>query len=114
MLSPNALLPCGTDSARRRHAAHGQPCAVCDTTTVTADAATVRDLQLITENRDLRQQVKAVANWTRLLADNERLTARLDDADHALTALLRQPVIRHEAVDRIHRHLFSTRKGIAA
>ncbi|MFG1846724.1 hypothetical protein [Micromonospora carbonacea] len=29
-LHPNAVLPCGTDSARRRHAAHGQTCPVCD------------------------------------------------------------------------------------
>jgi hypothetical protein len=28
-LGPNALLPCGTDSARRRHAAHGELCATC-------------------------------------------------------------------------------------
>lgn len=28
-LGPNALLPCGTESARRRHLAHGQTCAEC-------------------------------------------------------------------------------------
>lgn len=26
----DVLLPCGTESARRRHLAHGQECAVCD------------------------------------------------------------------------------------
>ncbi|MDG4796186.1 hypothetical protein [Micromonospora sp. WMMD1082] len=26
---PNSVLPCGTDSARRRHLAHGQECGVC-------------------------------------------------------------------------------------
>lgn len=29
---PNEVLPCGTDSARRRHAAHGQECRVCEST----------------------------------------------------------------------------------
>lgn len=28
-MTANALLPCGTESARRRHAAHGQNCRVC-------------------------------------------------------------------------------------
>jgi hypothetical protein len=30
MPGPNELLPCGTDSARRRHAAHGQLCLTCE------------------------------------------------------------------------------------
>jgi hypothetical protein len=113
MLAPNAVLPCGTTSARRRHAAHGQTCAACDTT-ISAEPAAARDLQVLAENQALRKQIKAVARRTRLLADNKRLTARLNDADHALTALLQQPVIRHEAVDRIHRRLFPARKGSAA
>lgn len=32
MRGPNELLPCGTESARQRHAAHGETCAVCDNT----------------------------------------------------------------------------------
>ncbi len=28
---PNAVLPCGTDSARRRHLAHGEDCTPCGT-----------------------------------------------------------------------------------
>jgi hypothetical protein len=30
ILPPNALLPCPSDSARKRHAAHGELCPVCD------------------------------------------------------------------------------------
>ena len=29
-LGPNAVLPCGTESRRRTHRAHGELCAVCD------------------------------------------------------------------------------------
>jgi hypothetical protein len=28
-LAPNALQPCGTDAARKRHRAHGQCCETC-------------------------------------------------------------------------------------
>ncbi len=31
-LSPNAMLPCGTDTRRRDHLAHGELCPVCDPT----------------------------------------------------------------------------------
>jgi hypothetical protein len=87
MLSPNALLPCATESARRRHAAHGRICPVCDTT--------------------------AHPGSDPLAAENERLTALLEDADDALTALLQQPVIPHRALRRIHRHLTAGQKGKA-
>lgn len=89
MPHPNALLPCGTESARRRHAAHGQQCRTCDRGTPPTLAS--------------------------LLADNQRLTARLTDADRVMGDLLRFPVIRHEALDRARRRLFPTpQKGAAA
>ncbi|MFF0821197.1 hypothetical protein ACFYUR_12500 [Micromonospora haikouensis] len=88
-LHPNAILPCGTDSARRRHAAHGQTCPVCDAAPVRSVAA--------------------------LSADNARLARRLEDAGRVMATLLSFPVIRHEALDREHRRLFPTsRKGAAA
>ncbi|MFI2663227.1 hypothetical protein [Micromonospora carbonacea] len=89
-LHPNAVLPCPSESARRRHAAHGQTCPVCDTAAVPSLAA--------------------------VLADNQRLTERLADADRVMRTLLRFPVIQHEVLNREHHRLFPTSRleGAAA
>lgn len=90
MPGPNEVLPCGTESARRRHAAHGQTCRTCD------------------------RHAPNDTSLGRLLADNHRFAVRLAEVDAAFTALLQVPVIRHEAVDRAHRRLFPTSRKEAA
>lgn len=84
MFGPNDVLPCPSESARRRHAAHGQTCQVCEVTPGAAD-----------ERAALRQA-----------EDNLFLTRRLAEVDRVIRTFLQFPVIRHEALDREHRRLF--------
>lgn len=118
----NDLLPCGTDSARRRHAAHGLTCRTCDTTPAPRDGELSayahrmqrRVMGVESSNAKLRRQIAELADWARLLNDNHTMAARLTDVEQVLTALLQTPTIRHEAVDRAHRRIFPTSRQEAA
>lgn len=118
----NDLLPCPSTSARRRHAAHGQTCDTCDNATgfndwdwsAYAHRMQLRVMSVESGNAVLRRQLAELADWARLLDDNQTMAARLDDAGQVFTALLQTPAIRHEAVDRAHRRIFPTSRQEAA
>ncbi|MEV1315330.1 hypothetical protein AB0J14_04515 [Micromonospora arborensis] len=119
---PNDLLPCPSESARRRHAAHGRTCRTCDTTPAPRDGELSayahrmqrRVMGVESSNAKLRRQLADVADWVRLLNDNQTMAAQLAEVEQVFTALLQVPVIRHEAVDRAHRRLFPTSRQEAA
>lgn len=116
MPDANALLDCGTDSARRRHAARGETCRACDAPAASTRpedlAAYVRRLEnrninLQAANARLRADLDAVKDWTRLLQHNQRMAAKLADVDRTFKALLRSRYLDHDALDREHRRIFS-------
>lgn len=122
MPHPNAVLPCPSTSARRRHAAHGQTCTTCDNATgfndwdwsAYAHRMQLRVMSVEAGNTDLRRQLAELSDWAGLLNDNETMADRLADVEQTFTALLQTPVIRHEAIDRAHRRLFPTSRLEAA
>ncbi|MFD6565347.1 hypothetical protein [Micromonospora profundi] len=123
MLAPNAVLPCGTESARRRHAAHGQNCRACFYVPADQDAdlaVSVRRLQrrvasVETTNARLRRQVAELADWARLLDDNNTMADRLANVEKELAELLRSGFVSRDAVDRAYRRIFPTsRQEVAA
>ena len=117
MPHPNAVLPCPSPSARRRHAAHGQDCRICDTAPSANDTARLQQRIAAVESRnaDLHRQLDDLADWARLADDNDTLCAQLADVEQVFTVLLRSPVIRRDAVDLAYRRIFPTsRQEVAA
>jgi hypothetical protein len=115
-LHPNALLPCPSSSARRRHAAHGRVCPVCDSTPSVDDPACLQ--QRITDvessNADLHRQVAALADWAQIADDNTTLSAQLADVEQVFAVWLRSPTIRREAVELAYRRIFPSSQEVAA
>lgn len=113
-------MPCGTESARRRHAAHGRTCQVCESTPAPRPVHVCRECgvagrpSVIAYHAELEQRVAnaerrvaEVADWVRIAEENARLRQHLGDVGRAFAAMSMATTVDRALVQRWRRRLFN-------
>lgn len=107
--------PCPSPSARRRHAAHGRTCGVCDTAPAVDPADEVARLRLRVAELELRAadtaelaaQRREVGDVAAIKAENRELRAQLGDVRRAFCAMSMSKQVDRALVQRWRRRLFN-------
>jgi septal ring factor EnvC (AmiA/AmiB activator) len=115
---PNDVLPCGTESARRRHQARGEDCAICGNPTPTAARIALLEADLAETRSYLEAAETELATTKHRLASTEAelavAEASLETATSRLAAVEDELAVANKRLAAVDADLARTRAELGA